>query len=355
MTYQANTRVLPVNAGAPDSAAIAEAAAVLRRGGLVAFPTETVYGLGANALDEQAVSHIFAAKGRPASDPLIVHVDGPDKLEQVAVNSPPLARQLIAAFWPGPLTLVLERGPNVPANVTAGSQTVGVRMPRHPVALALLAAANVPVAAPSANLFARPSPTTAAHVLEDLRGRVDLVLDAGPTAVGVESTVLDLTQTPPRVLRPGGVSLEALRRLIPEVAFHARYADVGEAVAGPGMLLRHYSPRARLVLLNGERGAVLNALQARARAEADAGRKVGFLLAEEDLPLVDTSIGIFESLGSVDNLEAVARRLFAALRGLDARGVDVIFARALPREGLGLAVWDRLVRAAEGRVIEIGP
>src|SRR5690606_4639477 len=272
---------------------------------------------------------------------------------QVAMEIPPLAWQLINRFWPGPLTLVLKRGLLVPPNVTAGAPTVAVRMPRHPVALALLSAADMPVAAPSATLFPRPSPTTAAHVLEDLNGRVDIVLDGGPTTVGVESTVLDLTQTPPCVLRPGGVSLEALRRLIPDVAFRAKYAAENEQVAAPGMLLKHYSPRAQLVLLNGEREAVLRAMQAQARAEQEAGRRVGFLLVDEDLPLLGQQEGIVESLGAVADAEAVARRLFAALRSLDARGVDVIFARALPRDGLGLAVWDRLMRAAEGRIVDV--
>src|SRR5690606_3830079 len=184
MTYQTTTRLLKVNPEAPEPALIAQAAQVLRHGGLVAFPTETVYGLGANALDENAVSRIFAAKERPASDPLIVHVSSTGELSQVAMEIPPLAWQLINRFWPGPLTLVLKRGLLVPPNVTAGAPTVAVRMPRHPVALALLSAADMPVAAPSANLFSRPSPTTAAHVLEDLNGRVDIVLDGGPTTVG---------------------------------------------------------------------------------------------------------------------------------------------------------------------------
>ncbi|HWQ14189.1 MAG TPA: L-threonylcarbamoyladenylate synthase, partial [Roseiflexaceae bacterium] len=213
MTYTANTRIHSVDPLHPDPSVIDEAAGVIRAGGLVAFPTETVYGLGANALDAAAVGRVFAAKGRPASDPLIVHLRAADQLAQVAVDIPPEAVELARRLWPGPLTLVLRRHLRVPPEVTAGRDTVAVRVPAHPVALALIAAAGVPVVAPSANLFSRPSPTTAQHVLEDLRGRVDLVLDAGPAAIGIESTVVDLTSDPPALLRPGGVPAEELRAL----------------------------------------------------------------------------------------------------------------------------------------------
>lgn len=353
MTYHAETRVLKVDAQQPDPEAIAEAARVLRRGGLVAFPTETVYGLGANALDSEAAARIFAAKGRPATDPLIVHIAAPEQLEQVAADVPALARELAARFWPGPLTLILRRNPAIAANVSAGGETVGVRMPRHPVALALLSASGLPVAAPSANLFARPSPTTAQHVLDDLRGRVDIVLDAGTTEVGVESTVLDITQTPPRVLRPGGVSLEALRALLPDVTYTPRYLQEEEAAAAPGMLLKHYSPRAKLTVYSGSRDAVLAAMQQKARDLAAGGQRVGILASEADVAALAPFAAEIISLGEAGDTEQMARMLFAALREMDARGVDVILARAPRLEGLGLAVFDRLVRAAEGDLIEI--
>src|SRR5258708_2132264 len=211
------TLVLPVTPDTMPTDAIARAAQILREGGLVAFPTETVYGLGADATNPAAVESIFAAKDRPHSDPLIVHIADSDGLWQVAAEAPPAAQALAARFWPGPLTLVLPRAAGIPASVAAGGATVGVRVPRHPVALALLRAVGVPVAAPSANRFMHTSPTTAAHVLADLDGRIDCVLDGGPCEVGVESTVLDLTSDPPRVLRPGGVTLEALREGLPEV------------------------------------------------------------------------------------------------------------------------------------------
>lgn len=354
MTYSADTRVFTLDPQHLDSTVLETAAACLRAGGLVAFPTETVYGLGANAFDAAAVGRIFAAKGRPASDPLIVHIHDQAQLAEVALEVPPLAHELAARFWPGPLTLVLRRGERIPLNVAAGGATVALRMPAHPVALALLGVASVPVAAPSANLFARPSPTTAQHVLDDLRGRVDIVLDGGATPVGVESTVLDLTQSPPAVLRPGGVAIERLRTLILDIRYAPRYQNPDQDAASPGMLLKHYSPRASLRLFAGERDAVLALMRQQVSDLLAAGRRVGVLTVDEDAPQFDLLGVALAALGSESDLETVARRLFAGLRDLDARGMDVILVRGLPREGLGLAVWDRLVRAAEGRVIEVG-
>ncbi len=353
MTYHADTQVITVDPQSPDEHAIAQAATVLRHGGLVAFPTETVYGLGANAFNSLAVNQIFEAKGRPATDPLIVHVASTSQLSQVALDVPPLAWQLVGEFWPGPLTLVLRRGYEVPPNVSAGANTVAVRMPRHPVASALITAAQIPVAAPSANLFARPSPTTAQHVLEDLNGRVDLILDGGPTAIGIESTVLDLTGDTPRVLRPGGITLEQLRAVMPLVTYTSQYLAEHDTAAGPGMLLKHYSPRAELVLFDGPPTATLAALRIQVEAALAAGRRVGLMLVDDDLPALRDLPVELAPLGPTADASEAAQRLFAALRSLDTRGVDVIFARSLPRTGLGLAVWDRLVRAAEGRIIAI--
>ncbi|MDW8344804.1 MAG: L-threonylcarbamoyladenylate synthase [Verrucomicrobiae bacterium] len=288
----------------PDT--ISRAAELLRRGGLVAFPTETVYGLGAHALDAAAVRRIFAAKQRPAWDPLIVHVTGIDMAETLAESLPALFYELTAKFWPGPLTLVVRRRPIVPDEVTAGLPTVALRQPRHPVAAALLAAANVPVAAPSANLFGRPSPTRAEHVASDLGDRVDLILDGGPTEVGVESTILDLTQNPPVILRPGGIPAEQLN--------HAPIAPaVADAhVRAPGMTLRHYSPRTPIELFESEA-----ALQARVRQIPQAGI-----------------------------LRPTAETLYEELRRLDQAGVPVILALLPPPGGLGTALRDRLFRAA---------
>lgn len=351
-----HTIVLPVDAMHPEPATIAQAAAALRRGELVAFPTETVYGLGANALDATAVARIFAAKQRPAADPLIVHLSTPAQLAQVAAEIPPLAHTLAAAFWPGPLTLVLRRQAIIPANVSAGRDTVAVRLPAHPVALALCAAAGVPIAAPSANMFTRPSPTQAAHVLEDLNGRIDMLLDGGPAPIGVESTVLDLTRDPPELLRPGGVPIEELRRFLPELTFTPRYIDTEapEAQAAPGMLLKHYSPRAELRLFVGTPERALARLRAEALAALAAGQRVGVLAPDEDAAALEDIAAHIVPLGPESNLEQIAQHIFAGMRALDAQGVDLILARGVSAAGLGLAIGDRLVRAAEGAIIDAG-
>lgn len=340
----------------PDPDTIAEAARCLRAGGLVAFPTETVYGLGANACEAEAVAGIFRAKGRPAHNPLIVHLADAAALDTVALDIPPAARRLAEQFWPGPLTLVLRRAAAVAPNVSGGRDTVAVRVPAHPVALALIAAAGVPVAAPSANRFGRPSATTAAHVLADLNGRIDLVLDAGPTPIGVESTVLDLTAPEPALLRPGGVTLEALRAILGDVTTAAALLppdDAEAAPASPGMLSRHYSPEAPLLLYDGPFDAVTAALRAEALAQAAAGRRIGLLVPDEDRPLFADLPAVIVTPGPRADPAQIARGLFAALRALDAHGVDVILARQFPAKGLGLALADRLLRAASGRVIHI--
>lgn len=350
------TRVLRLDPAHPAADALALAAACLQAGGLVAFPTETVYGLGADALNAEAVRRIFRAKGRPTSDPLIVHVPGLAALPHVAAAAPPLAQALAEAFWPGPLTLVLPRGPRVPEEVTAGGPTVAVRVPAHPVAQALLEASGVPIAAPSANRFARPSPTTAQHVLDDLEGRVDIVLDGGPVAIGLESTILDVTQTPPVILRPGGLPLEAIRRFAPDCVVQARFLEiVSETAPAPGQFLKHYAPRAPLRVFDGPRPAVLAAMQAAARELVRLGQSVGALALDEDAPAFEGPGMDVERLGPEAELGTAGQRLFAALRALDGRGVDVILARLPEQAGLGLAIRDRLYRAAEGRVTVVNP
>lgn len=346
------TLVLPVTPDDMPDDAIARAAQILREGGLVAFPTETVYGLGADATNPTAVERIFAAKDRPHSDPLIVHIADSDGLWQVAAEAPPAARALAARFWPGPLTLVLPRAAGIPASVAAGGATVGVRVPRHPVALALLRAVGVPVAAPSANRFMHTSPTTAAHVLADLDGRIDCVLDGGPCEVGVESTVLDLTSEPPRVLRPGGVTLEALREVLPGMEGPRETAGEGATTGtpklAPGQMERHYAPRTRLVVFDVTGPAALEALRAEAKAALARGERVGALLADDEVGALAGLSVAHVSLGSGGDLAAISRRLYAALRELDGQGLDVMLAHTYGREGLGLALWDRLRRAAGG-------
>ena len=333
------TSVWQVDPAAPDPETIGRAAAVLRQGGLVAFPTETVYGLGANAMDGRAVRRIFEVKGRPPDNPLIVHVAAVSEVAVLVREVPPAARLLGEKFWPGPLTLVLPAAPGVPREVRAGLETVAVRMPSHPVALALIRAAGVPVAAPSANTSGRPSPTTAAHVLEDLGGKIEVILDGGPAPVGVESTVLDMTAEVPTVLRPGGVPVEALAAVLGEV----RRTRGGTArPRSPGMKYRHYAPRGTLILVEGSPEA--QAAVIRELARRHASRRVVILAADESASAYPgwTVVGY----GPRGDLEEVARRLFGALRRCDELGAELILAEATARRGLGLAVWDRLRRAA---------
>ncbi len=345
-----HTRRLVVDSLQPDPVFIAEAASVIRAGGLVAFPTETVYGLGANALDAAAVQRIFAAKERPAEDPLIVHVAALDDLLRVTPAITASVAALAAAFWPGPLTLIVPRGPALPASVSAGRSTVAVRVPSHPVARALLEAAATPIAAPSANRFGHTSPTTSAHVLADLDGRIDMVLDAGSAPIGLESTVLDLTAVPPAVLRPGAISLEQLSALLGKVTLGTQVAVPGEGFISPGLLDRHYAPQSELWLHIGSAEAGRAWLRTRAHELRAAGRRVGLLLADEDAAMLSEPELDIERLGSATELEQVAQRLYAALRALDARHPDVILARDFGDTGLALAIRDRLRRAASGRV-----
>lgn len=351
------TDVIQVDPVRPDPARIAQAATCLRRGGLVAFPTETVYGLGAHALDRVAVARLFEAKGRPANDPLIVHVATLAGVAPLVASMPPFAAAFADRFWPGPLTLIMPRAAQVPPEVSAGLDTVAVRIPAHPVAQALLRAASIPVAAPSANLFSRPSPTRASHVLDDLHGRIDIVIDAGPTVVGLESTVLDLTSHPPRVLRPGAIGIDDLREILPGVqGLPARTtSDDHSPMPSPGLLSKHYAPRAPLTLYRGAIPAVHEAIRQAAGAATAAGARVGLLATADDArALVDvgTTVG---DLGPDGNPGAIASRLYAALRALDAAGVDVILGRDLGRdEGLWRAIGDRLGRAAAS-VIVVSP
>ncbi len=348
-----NTRLIPVDPAQPDADVIAMAAALIREGKLVAFPTETVYGLGANATDETAVARIFVAKQRPTTDPIIVHIADKADLDRVAVDIPSTARLLADRFWAGALTIVLKRGANIPPNISAGMPTVAVRMPSHPVAQALIKAAGVPIGAPSANTFSRPSATTAQHVIADLFGRIDLVLDGGATTIGLESTVIDLTGDVATVLRPGGVTLEALRDVLPEVDVKTRYLGEDQAAASPGEMLKHYSPKARLMLYDGNPLTVIPRMIDDITQEAVIGNRVGVLTVNEEADQFQ-AVGVETvSLGSREDMAQIGLSLFAGLRELDARRVDVIFVRGYGREGLGAAIWDRLIRAAEGRIIRV--
>lgn len=352
------TRVLKVDPTKPDAAVIEEAAAALRAGQLVVFPTETVYGLGAHALDPAAVQKIFVAKDRPANDPLIVHIAHIGQVGQCAMGMPAGARKLALSFWAGPLTLILKKKPEVPDAVTAGLDSVALRVPSHRVARALMEMAALPIAAPSANRFSRPSPTTAQHVLDDLDGRVDLILDGGPTDIGLESTIVDFTVDPPVLRRPGGLTLEQVQSLVPEVTLQVGQAPADQPQVAPGQLTRHYAPRATLTLYEGAPDRVVAQIAADARTAVAQGNRVGILAPEDDLkalaPLIAPSAASgrveVQPYGSRADVERGGRELFAAIRTLDATGVSMMFASTPGNDGLARAIRDRLVRAAEGRV-----
>ena len=355
MVKQRETVVVKVDLISPERAIIERAADLLRQGTLVVFPTETVYGLGADALQPAALEGIFRAKGRPFSDPLIVHIAGYAGLEELTTSIPATARQLAQIFWPGPLTLILPRGPRVPHIVTAGRETVAVRMPNHPVARALIAALGSPIAAPSANRFMHVSPTTAAHALADLGGRVPLILDGGPCLVGVELTILDLSTEVPIILRPGGISLESLRAVLPEVRSLTRREAQSEAQAqkAPGQLATHYAPTVPLLLFDGSEEAMRAAMLNELRQRVERGERVGVLVADADLPAFQASGAPVYSLGEAANPSQVAANLFASLRTLEEAHVQVILCRTFSTHDLGLAIRDRLVRAAGGRIIQV--
>ena len=347
------TRVINVNPINPEPEVISLAAEIIRDGGLVAFPTETVYGLGANALDADAVLQIFHAKSRPHTDPLIVHLADAESLPNLVADIPSVVSTLTSIFWPGPLTLVLLKSEAVPSIVTAGGSTIAVRVPAHNVALALIRAAGVPIAAPSANRFGQVSPTSSDHVFADLNGRIEMILDGGETTVGVESTVLALTTDVPVILRPGGVSLEVLQSVIGKVDVQHQQLEEKQVAVSPGTQLKHYAPQAELTVYFGSRSNVISAIRAGAEHHLRSGKKVGILAAEEDkVQFADIPV-ILQTLGSIESLDDVARNLYAALRTLDQAAVEVILARDFGSSGLGLAIRDRLTRASAGRVVRL--
>lgn len=324
---------------------ILQAAQILQHNELVAFPTETVYGLGANALSDDAVGKIYQAKGRPSDNPLIVHIASKEQLTDIVATIPPVAKTLMAHFWPGPLTLIMKKKEGISKYVTAGLKTVAVRMPSHPVSLALIEASGLPIAAPSANVSGRPSPTTAQHVAEDLTGRIAGIVDGGPTGVGLESTVLDCTCEPPVILRPGGVTKEQLEELIGVVNVDRGLTEEKEAPKAPGMKYTHYAPKAPVYIVNGS-NAFLRKL---VRDAHEQGKKVGVLTTEENASSYQADYVAI--CGSRGDLESVAKHLYDVLRSFDHQHVDVIYSESFSIEGIGQAVMNRLMKAAGHKVI----
>ena len=326
---------------------------ILRDGGLVAFPTETVYGLGANALDPDASMKIYAAKGRPSDNPLIVHIARLKSLDAIVRTVPEKAAVLAEAFWPGPLTIILEKSSLVPRSVTGGLDTVAVRMPDHEIALALINAGGGYIAAPSANTSGRPSPTTAAHVRDDLDGRIDMIIDGGSVGIGVESTIVDLTVDVPMVLRPGYISLEMLREVIGEVRMDPglRSRDPSFRPKAPGMKYRHYAPKADLTIVEGREEDVRREIDRLAREASSRGLTCGIIAADEDAS--SYHCGIVRSAGSRAREITISQHLFGILREFDDLGVDVIYSESFDTPRIGAAVMNRLIKAAGHHILNV--
>ncbi len=343
-----------VDKNRPASEIIRQAGIILRCGGLVAFPTETVYGLGANALDGAAVRGVFSAKGRPLDNPLIVHIAGLETVFEHCPAAPEKALLLMERFWPGPLAVVLRGGGKIPPEVTAGLSSVAFRMPDHPVALGLIREAGVPVAAPSANISGRPSPTTADHVYSDLGGRIDVILDGGPAGMGVESTVLDMTGEVPVILRPGGVTPEEIEEIAGAVALDPSLTRGGkdpQRPRSPGMKYRHYAPSAPLLLVEGDPVRVVLEIKRLAAEYTRRGEKVGVICRSGNLAEYRDVLAV--PAGEASDQASVAAALYGALRRFEGSGVDVILAEGVEPRGLGLAVANRLRRAAGGSIVRV--
>jgi L-threonylcarbamoyladenylate synthase len=348
------TLVLKVDLQEPEMEKIRRAAGFIRKGGLVAFPTETVYGLGADALNPEAVLALFGAKKRPLDNPPIVHVGNVKDIYGLVKEVSREAKWLMKEFWPGPLTLIFERSAVVPNVTVAGLDTIAIRMPNHNVALALIRESMCPIAAPSANLAGKPSPTTAKHVLDDLKGRIDAILDAGSTSIGVESTVLDMTVDPPQILRPGGTTYEVLKRAIRNVELNpVAVADKVlpvEKARSPGVKHKHYAPNADVVVVEGDIAAVVSKVKELAYFYMQSNKRVGILATDETAD--DYRADVVRSVGSRSDLAVVARNLFRLLRDFDLERVDVIIAEGVPCEELGLAVMNRLRKASGYSIVK---
>lgn len=326
---------------------------ILRHGGLVAFPTETVYGLGANALDEKAAAKIYAAKGRPSDNPLIVHIADFSALKNIVEEIPDEAFQLAEAFWPGPLTMIMKKSVLVPYGTTGGLDTVAVRMPKHDIALKMIRAGGGYIAAPSANTSGRPSPTTADHVIEDMNGKIDMILDGGSVGIGLESTIIDLSEGTPTILRPGFITQEMAQKVVGRVEMDAGLirSDSNIRPKAPGMKYRHYAPKASMILVRGEREKVSETIRRLVCEELRQGKKPGILCAQET---ADTyTEGVVKKIGTLHDEITISRHLYGVLREFDQEGVTSIFSETFETPVLGTAIMNRLMKAAGHQLIEV--
>ncbi|MBQ3794482.1 MAG: threonylcarbamoyl-AMP synthase [Lachnospiraceae bacterium] len=333
--------------------ALREAGEIIRKGGLVAFPTETVYGLGGDALNPESSRKIYAAKGRPSDNPLIVHIAEMEMLSPIVEEIPAKAKQLADRFWPGPLTMIFNKSDKVPLETTGGLQTVAVRMPSDKVAMAFIKAADGYIAAPSANTSGRPSPTVAKYVAEDLDGKIEMILDGGQLCIGLESTIVDMTVEPPMILRPGYITKEMLEEVLGEVAVDKTLLDPTSKTApkAPGMKYRHYAPKGELTIVDGESAKVVDWINAHAKEALEKGQKVGIICTDETKALYPQ--GVKKSVGNRQNEETVARELYRVLREFDDEGMEVMYSESFAESGIGVAIMNRLLKAAGHHVEHI--
>ena len=348
------TKLIKIDADDPNKEDMREAAEIIRSGGLVAFPTETVYGLGANALDPEASKRIYAAKGRPSDNPLIVHISRFEELLSIAKEVPPQAKKLADAFWPGPLTMIVWKNEKVPYETTGGMDTVAIRMPNHPVALALIDESGCMIAAPSANTSGKPSPTEAGHVALDLDGKIPMILDGGPVGIGIESTIIDLTEKVPMILRPGYITKEMLEEVLGEevrIDPGIIASDSTTKPKAPGMKYKHYAPKADLVLVEGEQEAVVAEINALVREKQAAGLKVGVVATDETESLYQADYVV--TIGARSDEDAIARHLYKILREFDDWNVDAIYSESFSTPRIGQAIMNRLMKAAGHQVIHV--
>lgn len=336
-----------------EEVALKEAGAILRRGGLVAFPTETVYGLGGDALNRESSRKIYAAKGRPSDNPLIVHIAKVEALSYIAQNVDETVLKIAEAFWPGPLTIILPKKDVVPPETTGGLQTVAVRLPSCPAARKMITYAGGYVAAPSANVSGRPSPTVAKYVIEDMNGRVDMIIDGGEVGIGLESTILDLTVTPPQILRPGYITREMLHEVLGNVEVDKTILDnsTGQAPKAPGMKYRHYAPKGELTIVTGTGEDVVAYINEQTAHYAQEGKKTGIITTGESVDKYHA--GIVKSLGSRTDEKSIAKNLYRVLREFDDEDVEVIYSEAFQDGGMGQAIMNRLLKAAGHKVVNM--
>jgi len=347
-----NTEIVKIDAANIDETVIEKAADIIKNGGLVAFPTETVYGLGANALDADASKKIYEAKGRPSDNPLIAHIASLDTLDEIVEDVSDVAKKLIDKFWPGPMTLIFNKKPNVPDSTTGGLDTLAVRFPSNKIAMELIKKSGVPIAAPSANTSGKPSPTKGEHVIEDLDGKVDMILDGGEVGLGLESTIIDVTDKP-TILRPGFITQEMLEEVIEEVELDKTLlAKPTEDFVpkAPGMKYRHYAPKTDLVIVKGDKEKVAERIK---EEIVNFDGESAIITVDEHQSLYDGVDAKVVSWGSLENMNAIAHQIFDALRRVDDWGVDIIYCEAFEEKDLGLAVMNRLTKAAGYQVIDV--